>query len=298
MGSINQEATRNFYSSPYLAEHYDLLCANEGAFYKDIDVFWTELNRVRELKRTKGEDPDQLVVVDVGTGTGRALDGLVKCAKENEVDLSRCKFVGFDLSQDMVDRAAKTRNMSAVGTTIWHCASAVDLDRVMAAYNIEQRVDLILFADGGFLHLEEQEEAQKFLQCLQKVALQPGTGRACISITNQNSVQDGKDLNFIDSSGAVQEYKSVEYPGLLYRNSFVSSTKQGASQIMTSRFEVLRTKENGDHELIETHLSELRGRAWKDSEVADLIAGTEGLETRDVIQPDSLQTFFIVSREA
>ncbi|KAF3403539.1 hypothetical protein F1880_009658 [Penicillium rolfsii] len=315
MGSISPSTTLDFYSSPYLAEHYDLLCAHEGAFFTDIDVFHKELVAVHDRKNRHGrvaignekdkEDPNALVVVDVGTGTGRALFELAQRARtaSPSLDLTRAHFLGFDLSPDMVARAARTRDLAAafVGTVQWRCASALELDAVVTKSGLsEGQVDLLIFADGGFLHLETEAEAQQFLEMVAKM-LRPQIGRAVLAITNQASVREGKDLSYHDASGTkVQEYASVEFPGLVYRNRLVQFQQDGALQESTYRFEVWQPS-NGDKgeekELVDSWWTRLKGRAWLDAEVQGLIEACSGLRLVEMSQPDRFQTFFIISAE-
>ncbi|KKK12913.1 hypothetical protein P175DRAFT_0489862 [Aspergillus ochraceoroseus IBT 24754] len=296
MGSITPLPDIDFYSSPYLAEHYDLLSANETAFYTDIAFFEKQLHQIRELKRARGENPDRVVVLDVGTGTGRALHSLAELAHKSQIDLSPAVFIGFDISQDMVDRAAQTRDMPYVGNVAWRCAAAGDLDKVVADCGIENQVDLLLFADGGFLHLHDHSMAGQFLDCLSK-ALRPDIGRACISITNADTVKSGKDMNYYDHSGAPREYKSINYPGLVYQNSFLSHKEDGALQTSTFQLKVFRETGDGQRQLIESRRTTLKGRAWNEEEVSQLVEASSGIKVVEIGRPDHLQMFFVLQKE-
>ena len=312
MGSISPSTTLDFYSSPHLAEHYDLLCAHEGAFFTDINVFYKELRGVydrrinHDLAESQPEKKDEyaqsLAVVDVGTGTGRALFELIQRTRTASppMNLTCAHFLGFDLSPHMVARAARTRNLAAaaIGKLDWRCASALKLDAVLAESGLSDgQVDLLIFADGGFLHLETEAQARQFLSLVAR-ALRARSGRAVLAITNQASVQEGTDLSYHDASGEkVQEYSSVEFPGLVYRNRLAGFHQDGAVQESTYQFEVWRRRKGEEDELVESCWTKLKGRAWSDAEVQALITACPGLKLIETAQPDRLQTFFIVSAE-
>lgn len=293
MGSLGTDQPLDFYSSPYLAEHYDLICAQEGSFFKDIEIFSAELMQIRDRKRAKSQDPDALVVIDVGTGTGRALHSLAQKALKNGIDLSKATFLGFDLSQDMVNRAAQTRDLTGVGHFEWLCASAVDLDSVVSARGFHGKVDLIMFADGGILHLTTPEEGRKFLRGLE-MSLRPGIGRACISVTNRESVDD---LHYYDTEasgkGAI-EYESQQFPNLIYRNTLTGITEEGTVGISTFQFEVLKVQDDGRRELVESRATRLEGRWWTQSEMKDLIGEVPDIHLVEIASPDNRQTFYTV----
>ncbi|KAJ5192824.1 hypothetical protein N7449_008966 [Penicillium cf. viridicatum] len=291
MGSVGIEQPLDFYSSPYLAEHYDLICAQEGSFFKDIDVFFAELIKIRDRKRAIAQDPDELIVIDVGTGTGRALHSLAQRALQNDMNISKMTFLGFDLSQDMVDRAAETRDLTGAGQVEWVCASAVDLDAVVASRGFQGKVDLIMFADGGFLHLTTPEEGRKFL-CGLESSLRPSVGRACVSVTSRESVED---LHYYDaeaSKTAVVDYKSQKYPGLVYQNTLTEIKEEGAIGISTFQFEVWKVHDDGRREIVQSRATQLAGRWWSQKEMTDLIGGVPGIQLIEVAAPDHRQTFY------
>ncbi|KAJ5589671.1 hypothetical protein N7450_003643 [Penicillium hetheringtonii] len=283
----------DFYSSPYLAEHYDLICAQEGSFFEDIEVFYAELMKIRALKHAKAQDPDALTIIDAGTGTGRALYSLTQRVLQSGLNLSKMKLLGFDPSQDMVDRAGQTRDLKGAEHVEWICASAVDLNKIVSSRGLQGKVDLIMFADGGFLHLTTPEEGREFL-CGLKTSLTPGVGRACVSITSRESVDD---LHYYDTGAPgkdVVEYASQQYPTFIYRNTLTGMEEAGTVGVSSFQFEVWKVHEDGRRELVESQATRLAGRWWTQNEMKDLIKDVPGIQLIEVAAPDHRQTFYTI----
>lgn len=174
---MNKEA--DFYDSPHLAEHYDLVCAEISDLDKDIQLYWQQFEKIRH-SRGDLSSLGQLVVVDIGTGSGRVLRGLGKCAQKEGIDLANTQFIGVDISRHMIDRAQTNTNMPYVGTLSWVQACALELSE-MPAFTDGLKVDFLIMAGRSFSHLYEPGQPKRFFRQVAKL-LRGGTGIACISV--------------------------------------------------------------------------------------------------------------------
>ncbi|RHZ66413.1 hypothetical protein CDV55_105659 [Aspergillus turcosus] len=285
---VEPEPPIDFYSSPYLAEHYDLICEAEQDYYRDVDTFWKLLQQQMLASRPSTEP---IYVVDVGTGTGRVLNSLGDRARSSQFDLSKVDFVGTDPSQYMLDRAAQCCSLSHVGRVSWRCGSATSLLETLPSR--EGAVDLLIFADGGIAHLIQPGHGERFFASVADL-LRPRTGRACIAVTNFEEA--AKSLKYNDDSGTPQERASKQFANVIYRNAYLGTSVTGSRTETKYHFEVIRRLPGAEDEVITAHQTVLKGKIWTEEELVSLIEGS-GLFLVEIDARDPLQTFYHLARK-
>ncbi|GES60588.1 S-adenosyl-L-methionine-dependent methyltransferase [Aspergillus terreus] len=275
------EKHTDLFDSPYLSEHYDLLLDNYfKTKVRDVPVYWDLFKQI--------ESPNP-VLLDIGTGTGRILTGLMSEAASEKVDVSDWTFIGLDISQHMLDRAKKVTSIPPGGPQVhWTRGSALELDRVPLLDGGKTKAALILFSAGAFSHLYEADQPEQFLTQIAKV-IEPNRGRACVSIGNSFMPdKSGKDAALPQIDGPTQ-IVSKEFPDIIYENRILSNETQG-STLTENRVILVMKKAGGQVNVIErNHISTVL-RLWTKVEFTQL-ASRLGFQVLSCLE-GSEETYF------
>ncbi|KAJ5882935.1 uncharacterized protein N7473_009821 [Penicillium subrubescens] len=271
------EKNTDLFDTPFLSEHYDLLLAD---YFKtkllDVPVYW------QLLKKCTQPNP---ILLDIGTGTGRIISGLIAEAKREKLDISNWTFLGVDISQHMLERAKTVTSIPPKSPTVqWIKGSAQELEKLPPLCNGAQKVGFILFSAGAFSHLYEKGQPEQFFSQVAKV-IEPRTGMACISIAKSFMVTEtGKEFALPQIDGPKQ-IESKIFPGVIYENRILSNETDG--NILTEKriIDVMR-KDDGQEKVIERNHVSSMFRLWSREgftkmathfgfEITDLMEGTE-----------------------
>ena len=154
--------------SPFADEHYtDFYDAHVAKFWKpghdsDIELMWEALQHL--LSRNERASP--VNVVDMGTGTGRVIRGLLELARSKNIKKLDAKFYGIDPGPAMLQHAKKIveadQEIREIAPVKWISSDALGFTTDVPA--IRGSTDLMLFAGGGFQHLLSPGEILGFLR--------------------------------------------------------------------------------------------------------------------------------------
>ncbi|KAJ5211255.1 hypothetical protein N7491_011075 [Penicillium cf. griseofulvum] len=278
MGTVEQKAEIDFYDSPYLTENWDLISQGSEGYDSDVIFYWNAFLKVKELSESYGNPSVPLVVVDVGTGTGRVLKGLNRYAKQNNLLLPDTEFIGIDISQHMLDRAAE-ETLSQVGRVSWRCGSATELSTLLKSSSKPSKVDFIFCAVHSVGHLIHPGELEKFFADVANL-LRPHSGRACISIWKHymlSTEDEEAKTQYNDVESPPMVLASKKFSGVMYRNHYRG--EELANDILASKTDVhvFRQHENGDEEIIETIPTVLRYKMFREPTLMRILESS-GLE--------------------
>lgn len=289
----------NFYDSAYLAEHYDIWTDENAETFDtqgDAIIYWNMLQDLHRRRQPPSTFNDHFVVLDVGTGTGRCLRNLAQDAKHAALDLRDVSFIGLDISQAMLDRAAQTADMAHVGSISWVNGTALDFEAVLCG----RKVDMLLFAVGSICHLHAPGDVDRFMQQVAQV-LHPETGRAIISlqnelITSRCLTQDPAGVSDAPWSQllAAQDYRSRLFLDIIYRQSpLQSSVLEGNVRHDRYTFQVICKPEGGTEELVvENNEINWSLRLWDEGDWFSVIERS-GLHLADTLQT-AHETYYIL----
>lgn len=245
------------YADPHWAEFYDLWIATifdtANKPHEDIAILWSQLSA--QLAIPKGKNSGKkFKVIDVGTGTGRVVKSLIKCAVDEGIGLGGLHILGVDHGAAMVERAEKTYGKLAKDegyersgvTVLWQTCSATQLIEKNPAF--EGETDLIIFAAGGLGHLTAEREVDTFLEEVAK--LLGSHGVMIISILNETIAMGGKNAPMREEDAPDSQesmtIRSEENEGLVYRKSGAWQRWDKRGLIRTDGFRIAMLEENRD----------------------------------------------------
>ena len=273
--TIMGSETTTFYDSPYMAELYELRWSLPDL--PDMDVYWKAFtDLLSQHKQTAVNRP--FTLLDIGTGTGRVVLGLLKRAAETSVDTGNTELIGLDNEQNMLNLAAKleSRTSGISPPVIWTLGTSLALDELplLQQAGKDKTIDLALYPYGSICHLKGDGELEQFFSQVAKV-LTPGTGQAYISFVDFHLERPGEDLKskFNNDKDSIPqaEIPSVEYPGIWYRNEFLSSKYEGRLCVTGEKVQVVKRKDDGREEEIQNHSDEIRLRVFSEEEALGAI---------------------------
>ncbi|PWY77883.1 acetyl-CoA synthetase-like protein [Aspergillus eucalypticola CBS 122712] len=177
-----------------------------------------------------------LLVLDVGTGTGRLIQAMTRHAAATPgVSLANVEFIGLDIEPHMLARADAINATLAVETgcarITWLLGSALEMSALPIfhqQHSMQKRtVDLLTIGFGSISHFYLPGQPERFLAEVARV-LTPGTGQAQISVVNKLLVdpERGLDKDITDPLPP-SEHSSVEFPGVVYRETVTENGVQG-----------------------------------------------------------------------
>ncbi|KAJ6009295.1 hypothetical protein N7522_004311 [Penicillium canescens] len=278
MGSIERKAEIDFYDSPYLTENWDIISQGSEGYDSDVIFYWNVFLEVKESSESHENPSVPLIVVDVGTGTGRVLKGLNRYAEQNNLPLPETEFIGIDISQHMLDRAAE-ETLSQVGSVSWICGSAIELSTLLESSSKPSKVDFVFSAVHSVGHLIHPGELEKFFADVAKL-LRLHSGRACISIWKHyllSTDDEEAKTQYNDIGSLPMVLASKKFPGVLYRNHYHG--EELANDILASKtnVQVFRQHENGEEEIIESIPTVLRYKMFREPTLLRILESS-GLE--------------------
>lgn len=264
------------YNSPYMAEFYDLLLEDHFASSQDYQVYSTQLQSVCDQR----PHPSQITVLDIATGTGRIIRGLIDRKEKQDGDRNM-RFIGLDISQDMLNRAARTTLPSSDTETVsWVLGSAIDLETALAAEVPSQSVDLITLAFGSISHFHEDGQPERFFQQVAQL-LRRGEGRAAVSFVSLYMDPDGPVTMPIGAEGT-PNLPSRQFPGVFYQEAMLDSPTEGRVFVDRRQVTVTREDDSGHRQVLAQDEVATKFRLFAQQEVRKMIAAA-GLRVVDII---------------
>lgn len=279
----------DLYSSPYLVDYYDLVAPNSESI-DDASLYWRVYQDLRSPLIRAPREP--FVIMDVGTGTGRVVQGLSGSAALIGDDFFNTKVLGVDNAQHMLDKAAQNLDPLFKEHVSWILGSALDLESVMAQSGYE-KVDLLIFSIGSISHLSEEGQPERFLEQVSRV-LAPGTGRAYVSIYDGSLLEKSEQVSFHQPEG-VTEIKSHTFPNILYRESNHRGEVRNKIKDVAFELEIVEQTDLGA-QVLETNNISMKMRQWDKDELVSMLPGT-GLKFLEKIRGKH-ETFYVFSTVA
>jgi SAM-dependent methyltransferase len=228
------------YTQSHFPEFYDLWTKHLfGTTSSDEPVF----NRYLLDSFNTPPDGNEVVIVDLGTGTGRLPRALLQAIQAPKLSPSKATIiVGVDHSDSMLRRAEVLtkpllENLPSDNRTNvrWITASASSYASALRTNGINS-VDLLFFSVGSIAHLTSPAELDAFLSDTARV-LRPGTGRAVISILSEFFVPTGGTPppreDELDDGVSLE---SVDMPDHIYEKGVTKATWDESGEIKTETF--------------------------------------------------------------
>lgn len=281
---MTEEKHSDVYSSQFLVDYYDIVAPNSSSV-NDIPFYWRIYEEHKDVRQPTPVNP--LVVMDLGTGTGRVLHGLGAKAMEAGEDFANAEFLGVDNAQLMLDKAERITSGPLKGRVRWILGSALDLQPIMAD-RADQKIDWLIFSIGSISHLSEDGQPETFLKELAKI-LRPGTGRAYISIYDGSLLKKKEEVSFHQPEG-VSELPSTMYPGIYYREANHRGELKGRVKYVKFDMQVVDRK-YGREEVLESNRVSMKMRQWEPDELTRMLEGT-GLSLVESVRGKH-ETFYV-----
>jgi len=250
------------YDSPYRAELYDIGFAQEDSFASDGAVYW---EAYREMRTNAPRHNSPYFVLDVGTGTGRIIRGLLDRSK-NEKSSDETRFLGIDNSPHMLERARAAVASTDQDHISYQLASALDLKSAVS----DSSVDLLLMAVGTISHFSKPGEAECLLEQVSQV-LRPDSGRAYISVLHmcQSSTFENQPTPSEEQPWVVNQ-TSLSNPRIQYRQTYHTFHREGNVSNISSTLEVYDQTDPNAHRILHQDKSTAICRLWEDDELIRL----------------------------
>ncbi|PYI19085.1 hypothetical protein BO99DRAFT_334054 [Aspergillus violaceofuscus CBS 115571] len=243
MGSTEREST--CYNSAYLAEYYDIWTGKRN------DTAYNADSLIRMITSSK-RPSSPLLVLDVGTGTGRLIQAMARHAAATPgVSLANVEFIGLDIEPHMLARAGAINATLAVETgcarITWLQGSALEMSALPIFHPQDpatrRTVDLLTIGFGSISHFCLPGQPEQFLGEVARL-LTPGTGLAQISVVNKLLVDPERGLDKeITDPLPPSEHASVEFPGVVYRETVTENGVEGNVWRVVRHIEVWQGRE-------------------------------------------------------
>ncbi|KAM5437817.1 hypothetical protein MferCBS31731_005321 [Microsporum ferrugineum] len=246
--------TSNFYSSPYLAELYELQWA--GPHLTDVDLYAKELMDMVSKHRETASSR-QFTFLELGTGSGRVILGVLKYLANAFFDTGNMQMIGLDNVQNMLDLAAKleSKTVGISPPVTWALGDALALDELPVLAGEHATVDLLLFPLSSIVHMVEDGQLEQLFQQIGKV-LTPDTGRAYISLFNWFLIRPGDDLKARMDDEVLPpptDVPSAQFRRIQYYSEMKKSECRGNHVIYHQDAQVFEKQDNGEKKEIECY---------------------------------------------
>jgi SAM-dependent methyltransferase len=272
------------YDTVYAVDFYHSITQIPGLL-QDAFIYLGAYQQALQLRLGQPTQESPFVILDVCTGTGRVIRDLVAHLSQRGDALDATKFLGLDISQLMLDQAARLPLASPTADVAWIQGSALDLSGVPALCDGSLKVDLLIVAFSSISHFIEPGQGAQFLKEVARV-LKPRTGRAYVSMRDITSTVQSDPAT---SGGEVQrqELPSSVLPGISYRQ--IRNQVQVSDNVVyvTSDVEVL----NGDGNIVGTELATTAFRIWKENELQS-VASNVGLNLLEIVEEGG-ESFYV-----
>ena len=269
------ERESDYYDSAYLADYYESLWTDHPAL-EDSTIYWSI---VRPQIMSKHRANAEMVLLDVGTGTGRVIHSLIdRISNDAEVSLNAIEFIGVDKSPFMLDHARQAKQLPSDFNASWIVGSATALERLAPLADRPAQVHILIFAFSGINHLHQPGEVDQFFFSARRV-LRLG-GLALVSVCMP--LLDVKSNHLENPYGEVKEVKSNRLEGILYRERETGQSVQGDLFINSLKTEVVKVRSNGSEQVLErnNHNIHLKLLSRKELEKSIAAARLEILEEK------------------
>ncbi|EGD94498.1 hypothetical protein TESG_02014 [Trichophyton tonsurans CBS 112818] len=266
----SERRSKTLYGSPYMAEFYELHWA-QGLGLEDVElVYWPAFV---ELFSKHPRDGRQFTFVDIGTGGGRAILGLLdkSSAESFEIPPGSAQFIGMDIEQHMLDLAAREASKHpGIPPVTWSLGSALALDELPALADGKATADMLIFTYGSIVHLTGDGELEKFFSQLSRV-MTPGSGRAYVDFVDEFLVPPGGEmpesrdaLSDLPVESRTAKAKSIQWPGITYKMETLGYAIVDHLCVMDTRVHAVR---DADEAVVESNTVKERMRRYKEDHV-------------------------------
>ena len=232
--------------SPFADEHYtDFYDAHVAKFWKpghdsDIELMWEVLRSL--LSRKERASP--INVVDMGTGTGRVIRGILDLAKSKGIKKLDVNFYGIDPGPAMLQRARNMvqadQELAKIAPVEWISSDALGFTTDLPA--IRGSTDLMLFAGGGFQHLLSPGEILGFLREVAR-ALRTESPTAIFILVILGESLPSMMANIPNYDADPSTVVSEKNPDITYEKSAVTTTRAGHLHVDQFTLKVRKTSD-------------------------------------------------------
>ncbi|KAL2860562.1 hypothetical protein BJX68DRAFT_261494 [Aspergillus pseudodeflectus] len=223
---VKQGDPTEYYTNRYWPEFYDLWVKQLfGSALEKYDAFYWNL--VLPFLQNNAHSNEPLRIVDVGTGTGRVIQGILNGLKKHDSPTG---------SRIHILLAFEARPPVEVS---WPKTSAADL--VDENPNLRDAVDLITFAAGSIGHLTAEGEREAFLGQVARALGKTGSSQnearpvVAISILVETEDTDQDQDDGVEFGGELR-VRSLEWPNLEYRKSATTRTVDKSKGLLVEDF--------------------------------------------------------------
>jgi ubiquinone/menaquinone biosynthesis C-methylase UbiE len=251
----------NLYDSP---DFYDAFWTENASILDDIPVYNHQFGK---MLAERGSDAE-FIHLDTCTGTGRIIHAVAKATLQAGLSLSNAKLIGLDISQQMLDEAARLTSPDYAPMTTWVYGSALDLvGSIPQLRGGEVKVDFVTSALGSLSELHGAGEPLQFLQEIAKV-LRPGSGRVFLSFPDEMLAMAPRQEFAI---GEIVEVPSKKDPSIFYRQIIhKSQATNGFLEYSATQLAITRMGEK--EEILETKPIYYKFRLFLVKELEELVA--------------------------
>jgi SAM-dependent methyltransferase len=286
------------YSQAPYAEFYDLWVRHLFGDASQDDLIFQDYGQ-RALRRRAATQSDPVVIVDLATGTGRVVLGLLDAFSQAPV-----RITGVDHSRAMLDRAeVKVGDALSMVTASSDAGSAIQIEFVEASattYADKLRecgipsADLIFFSAGSIAHLTAEDEVPTFLRQTASF-LRELSGVAIISVLDDFFVPRGARLPERDVSlDQGLHIPSIDAPGTTFKKESTAEVWDKAGEVKTERFAVSQVSD-ADGRVLWSRLLEWSLRALREEDWMEWLESS-GLRVIDVVRL-GFQRLYVLQRE-
>ncbi|KAL8807130.1 MAG: hypothetical protein Q9200_004796 [Gallowayella weberi] len=243
---MGSQDTLSAFISPFADEHYtDFYDAHVARFWKpghgsDIQLIWESLQDLLRLQ----DRASPLNVVDMGTGTGRVIRGLLANAKAEGIEKLDAKFFGIDPGTSMLRRGRDlleaNEQLHGIADVTWVLSDALGFTADEPA--VCGATDLLFFAGGGFNHLLSPGEIVGFLREVAR-SLRTNSPSATAVMVIQGESIPSMMATFPNDDGEASTVVSKKMPEITYEKS--ADTKTWAGPLHVDAF-TLKVKSTED----------------------------------------------------
>ena len=267
-----------YYNSAYLADAYESRYCTQRKIY-DLDFYYSLFAKLL-LDHQKRTPNVPFVVLDIGTGTGRVLLGMMERAIDAGLDLSHVQLVGMDNSQHMLDVAVRNHHSTALPPLTWCRGDALALRDLPMLRDPDARVDFVIFAYGGISHLTGEGDADRFLSGVSEI-LRPRVGRAVVSLAEMFVLAPGDDEKLRNTPPeAPVETRGLKFPNVVYRESVIKFDVQDQFCIRTRKLQSVLQSPGGSERVLEEKIDTMHYLLWTEAKYLDWVR-TAGMELVD-----------------
>ncbi|KAJ5710630.1 hypothetical protein N7488_004786 [Penicillium malachiteum] len=259
-----------YYNSAYLADAYESRYCADGRIY-DLHLYFNIFSSLL-LSHQKTSSNEPFVVLDIGTGTGRVLLGLIERARDTGLDLSDVQLIGMDNSQHMLDVAMKNHRSTTSPPPNWCLGDALALRDLPMLRNPNARAHLVIFAYGGISHLTSDADADKFLAGVSDIL--HSTGRAIVSLAEMFVLAPG-DAEALKNAPPEEptETPGLKFADVVYRESVIKFEVQGNFCIRTRKLQSVQRVPGGGEIVLEEKIDTTQYLLWTELRYAEWVQG-------------------------